>query len=155
VGRVPYTNAQARSQLLDVIAGSIDQLGISLGMLEGAYELLDESSAETLESDLFRPVQRAYGRAKRTYAEFAERYELESRDFEQAPLGAPARGVKGLIDGAVSAASEADRQLAELQDSMLPVEVGDPELRAGLEQVRELVGGMPGRAREMLRTLGR
>lgn len=138
-----------------MIAGSIDQLGISLGMLEGAYELLDESSAETLESDLFRPVQRAYGRAKRTYAEFAERYELESRDFEQAPAGAPARGAKGLIDGAVSAASEADRQLAELQDSMLPVEVGDPELRAGLEQVRELVGGMPGRAREMLRTLGR
>lgn len=152
---MPYTNAQARGQLLDVIAGAIDQLGISLGMLEGAYELLDEGTAESLESGLFRPVQRAYGRAKRTYTEFAERYELQSRDFDQAPAGAPARGVKGLIDGAVSAASEADRQLAELQDSMLPVEVGDPELRAGLEQVRELVGGVPGRARELLRTLGR
>jgi hypothetical protein len=152
---VPYTNAQARSQLLDVLAGAIDQMGISLGQLEGAYELLAEGSADSLESELFRPVQLAYGRAKRTYASFAERYELDSRDFEQAPTGAPARGAKGLIEGAVSAAAEAERELAELQDSMLPVEVGDPELRAGLEQVRELLGGMPGRARELLRTLGR
>jgi hypothetical protein len=152
---VPYTNAQARSQLLDVLAGAIDQMGISLGQLEGAYELLAEGSADRLESELFRPVQLAYGRAKRTYASFAERYELDGRDFEPAPTGAPARGAKGLIDGAVSAAAEAERELAELQDSMLPVEVGDPELRAGLEQVRELLGGMPGRARELLRTLGR
>jgi hypothetical protein len=152
---VPYTNAQARSQLLDVLAGAIDQLGISLAQLEGAYELLDESSADGLESQLFRPVQLAYGRAKRTYAGFAARYELDSRDFESAPTGAPARGAKGLIDGAVSAAAQAERELAELQDSMLPVEVGDPELRAGLEQVRELLGGMPRRARELLRTLGR
>jgi len=152
---VPYTNAEARTQLLDVMAGAVDQLGISLGMLEGAYELLDDSTADALESDLFRPVQLAYGRAKRTYADFAERSKLEAREFEPAPPGAPARGAKGLIDGAVSAAAEADKELADLQDSMLPVEVGDPQLRAGLEQVRELIGGMPGRARELLRTLGR
>ena len=45
--------------------------------------------------------------------------------------------------------------LATLQDSMLPVEVGDPELRAGLSAVRESIGPLPGRARELLRTLGR
>jgi hypothetical protein len=38
---------------------------------------------------------------------------------------------------------------------MLPVEVGDPELRAGLEQVRGLLGEVPGRARRFVRTLGR
>lgn len=152
---MPYTNADGRAQILDVLAGAIDRLGVSLGQLEGAYELLDESSAEALEGELFRPLQRAYGRAKRTYTEFGARHELEIRGFEPAPAGAPARGAKGLIDGAVSAAAEAEHELAELQDSMLPVEVGDPELRAGLEQVRELIGGTPGRARELLRTLGR
>jgi hypothetical protein len=38
---------------------------------------------------------------------------------------------------------------------MLPVEVGDPALRAGLEQVRVLLGEVPERARRLERTLGR
>ena len=38
---------------------------------------------------------------------------------------------------------------------MLPVEVGDRELRAGIAEVRELLGGLRGRARELVRTLGR
>ena len=38
---------------------------------------------------------------------------------------------------------------------MLPVEVGDPELRAGLAEVRELVSHLRGDARELLRTFGR
>jgi hypothetical protein len=38
---------------------------------------------------------------------------------------------------------------------MLPVEVGDPELRAGLAEVRGLVGDVRSRARALVRTLGR
>jgi hypothetical protein len=38
---------------------------------------------------------------------------------------------------------------------MLPIEAGDPELRVGLAEVRELLDQVPGRAREFLRTLGR
>ena len=38
---------------------------------------------------------------------------------------------------------------------MRPVEVGDPELRAGLAEVRELVGDLRARAREFMRTFGR
>ena len=38
---------------------------------------------------------------------------------------------------------------------MLPIEAGDEELRAGLKGVREPLGGLPGRAREFLRGLGR
>jgi hypothetical protein len=49
----------------------------------------------------------------------------------------------------------ADRTLAGLQDSMLPVEAGDEELRAGLKAVREPLGGLPGNARAFLRVLGR
>jgi hypothetical protein len=56
---------------------------------------------------------------------------------------------------AVEAVEEADNVLAELQDSMRPVEVGDPELRAGLADVRELLGAIPDRAHRLLSTLGR
>ena len=58
------------------------------------------------------------------------------------------------MDRAVDAAAEADAILAELQDSMMPVEVGDAELRAGLAEVRELLGDVRAR-REFVRTLGR
>ena len=50
---------------------------------------------------------------------------------------------------------EADERLSELQDSMRPVEVGDPELRAGLAEVREALGTVQERAEAFLRTLGR
>jgi hypothetical protein len=38
---------------------------------------------------------------------------------------------------------------------MLPVEVGDPELRAGLSSVRETLSTVSLRARDITRTLGR
>ena len=101
------------------------------------------------------PVQAAYGRAQRTHAEFAERHGLPGRDFLPASAGAPSMGVKALLDSAVEAAAGADGALSALQDSMLPVEVGDAELRAGLEAVRMLLGDLRGRARELVRTLGR
>ena len=119
------------------------------------YELLDEHTAEGLERGLFLPVQMAYGRAQRTHAEFADRHGLPRRVFEPAPAGAPSRGVKGLLDSAVEAAAQADSMLSTLQDSMLPVEVGDAGLRAGLEEVRRLIGDLRTRARELVRTLGR
>ena len=50
---------------------------------------------------------------------------------------------------------EADAVLVRLQDSMRPVEVGDAELRAGLAEVRTLLGEVPGRARQVQRLLGR
>jgi hypothetical protein len=43
----------------------------------------------------------------------------------------------------------------ELQDSMMPVEVGDAELRAGLAAVRSSVEEARERARDITRTLGR
>ena len=55
----------------------------------------------------------------------------------------------------MAAVEEADAELADLQDSMMPVEVGDAELRAGLAEVRELLGEVTPRAREFTRTLGR
>jgi hypothetical protein len=152
---VAYTTTQAREQLLESIAQATEEISFALASLGEAYEQLDEQSADILEGELFRPVQAAYGRAQRTYAEFAARHDLPSQTFQVASLRAPSHGVKGFLDSAVDAVSRADSTLATLQDSMLPVEVGDPELRRGLEEVRKLLGGLPGRAHQFVRTLGR
>jgi len=152
---VPYTTAQARQQLLDAVAEATDELSGALASFTAAYELLDEHTGEVLERELFGPVQIAYGRAQRTHAEFADRHGLPRRAFQPAPAGAPSRGVKDLLDSAVRQAAQADATLSSLQDSMLPVEVGDAGLRAGLEEVRRLIADLPGRARELVRTLGR
>jgi hypothetical protein len=150
-----YTTADARQQLLDALAGAIEEIGVALASLGEAYEMLDEQTADRLERDLFRPVQVAYGRAKRTHTEFARRHSLPERSFAPAIPTAPSQGVKGFLSGAVEAVGRADGALAGLQDSMLPIEVGDAELRAGLQDVRQLIGGLLGQTRELLRTLGR
>jgi hypothetical protein len=150
-----YTNAEARQELLDAIAEAIDELSVALAALGAAYEQLDDQHADELEEQLFRPVQLAYGRAKRTHAGFAERSGLPARTFAPANPGAPSTGAKGFVATAVQAAGAADAVLSALQDSMRPVEVGDRELRTGLGEVRELLGSVSARAREVVRTLGR
>jgi hypothetical protein len=152
---VTNTTAEARQRLLDEIAAAIDELGNALGALGTAYELLDERMADRLEEELFRPVQVAYGRARRTHTAFAERHQLPTRTFTPSEPEAPSHGVKGLVEHVVEAVEECDLLLSELQDSMMPVEYGDPELRAGLAEVRELVGNVESRAREFVRVFGR
>ncbi len=150
-----YVTAEARQNLLDEIARAIDELGIALAAFGDAYEQLDERSADTLEEQLFRPAQQAYGKAKRTHAEFAARHGLPTRSFAASPPTAASHGVKGFLESAVEAVEESDALLAELQDSLLPVEVGDAELRAGLAEVRRLLADVPDRARAFERVLGR
>jgi len=152
---VTYSTLEARQQLLDDLAEAVDEIGVALAALGDAYEQLDERKADELEEQLFRPVQLAYGRAQRTHAEFARRHGLPTRTFEPSSPGLPSTGARGFIDGAVEAIADADARLAEIQDSLMPVEVGDPELRAALAELREIVGGLSGRAREVVRTLGR
>jgi hypothetical protein len=150
-----YASQQARQDLLASVADAIDELGRALAALGDAYDLLDERTADLLEEQLFRPLQTAYGRAQRTHAAFAARHDLEGRTFEATGPGAPSRGVREFVETASDAVTEADDLLADLQDSMLPVEVGDAELRAGLAEVRELLDPLPGRAEQLLRGFGR
>jgi hypothetical protein len=152
---VSYTTADGRRQVLDALAAAADQIGMAVAYLGEAYEQLDEYAAERLEEQLFRPVQLAYGRARRVYGEFAERHGLASRTFEVPQPHVRAHDARGLIDSAVEAVARADGGLGGLQDSMLPIEVGDPQLRAGIEQVRVLLGEVGERARRLERTLGR
>ena len=150
-----YASADVRQELLGAVAETIDEIGKAVAALGGAYELLDETSGDKLEAELFRPIQLAYGRAQRTYTGFAQRFDLETRPFVPATAGAPSHGVQGFIELAVEAVDEADGNLVTLQDSMMPVEVGDEELRAGLAEVRLLLGDLRGRAAVFARSFGR
>jgi len=150
-----YSTSDARKDLLDALADAIDDLGRALAALGAAYELLDEHKADELEETLFGPVQAAYGRGRRTHSAFAERYGLPGRDFQSATPGAPSGGLKGYVDAAVAAVTSADATIATLQDSMMPIEVGDADLRAGLASVRDLVAEVPQRARALARSYGR
>jgi hypothetical protein len=150
-----YNTAEAQQELLDDVAQAIDQLAVALSALGEAFEQLDDYNAEQLEGKLFRPVQLAYGRAKRTHAEFAARQGLPGRTFAPASPMLPSSGAKGFVAAAVDAIHEADTTLATLQDSMRPVEVGDADLRAGLSEVRRLIGDLPSRAAQLVRMFGR
>jgi hypothetical protein len=150
-----YTSAEARQELLEALATATEEISFALAALGEAYEQLDEHNADRLEEVLFAPVQAAFGRAKSTYAKFAERHGLPTRSFDAASPGLPSTGAKGFIDSAVEAVANADGTLAELQDSGLPAEVGDVELRAALRDVRALLGDVRQNARALERTLGR
>jgi hypothetical protein len=150
-----YTTAEGRERVLDELAAATEQIASALARLGAAYEQLDEQHADDLEEQLFRPVQLAYGRAQRTHSEFAGRSNLRSRSFDPHSPGLQSQSVQELLERAAEDTEDADQLIAELQDSMLPVEVGDPELRAGLSQVREALAPVPGRARALVRLVGR
>jgi hypothetical protein len=152
---VAYSAADARRELLDDLAVAIDALGGAVGALGDAYEQLDERTADALEEQLFRPLQGAYGRARRTHTEFAARHGLPQRTFAPGGAGLPSRGARAFIDAAMAAVTEADDRIAELQDSMRPVEVGDAELRDGLSEIRRAIADLPALARALERSLGR
>jgi hypothetical protein len=150
-----YSSEEARMQILGDLADGIEQLGFALVGLSEAYEALDEDTADRLEEGMFRPVQSAYGRAKRTYSTFAARHGLPDRTFDTPSAGLHSNDPRVYIERAVEAIEAADHRIAELQDSMLPVDVGDTELRAGLSQTRSTIADAPARGRALLRGFGR
>jgi hypothetical protein len=152
---VSYAAADARQQILDEIAAAGAQIALALACLGEAYEVLDEHSADRMEDQLFRPAQQALARAQRTHTDFAAAHGLAQQSFAAGDVGHGNQTGHDLVVRAATAAGEADQLLAELQDSMLPVDVGDPALRAGLAAVRELISSVPPRANDFLRTLGR
>ena len=149
------SDVEGRQEVLDALGEATDALAQALASLGAAYEQLDDQHADRLEEQLFRPVQGAYGRARRTHAEFAARHGLPGREFEAPSPGLPSTGVKGFIENAVGAVTRAETELVALQDSLMPIEFGDPELRAGLGQVSDLIAGLSPRARDFVRTFGR
>lgn len=150
-----YTSESARMQLLDELGQAVEALSVAIEALGEAYEAADDRTAEELESRLFRPVQAAYARAQRTRASFAERHQLTAGATSPARSAAPSADPRTHLDRAIQAIERTDLVIAEMQDSMLPVEVGDRELRDGLTEVRELIAAAPGQARQLVRLIGR
>ena len=149
-----YTTEEGRTQILEDAAAAVEQLSIAMAALGEAYEHLDEQSGDRMEAELFRPLQGAYGQLKRTHSEFAQRVGLPSRDFPAAPPPAPA-DPRASLEHAADAIGSADEILAELQDSLLPVEVGDQALRGGLSGTRSVIADLPYACENFIRTLGR
>jgi hypothetical protein len=152
---VAISTADARRQILDDLAAALDQLGVAVALLGEAFEQLAVDVADRLEAELYRPVQRAYGRGQRTHTQFAQRVGLPGDTFQPPAPGSTSQGARELVQKMAAAVTDADRRIAELQDSMLPIEFGDGELRAGLSEVRELLEKVPTAAALFLRTLGR
>jgi hypothetical protein len=149
------TAREARQQILDDLAEAIEQMALAVACLGEAFELLDVGSADRLQTTLFTPAQRAYGRGMRAHNQFAEHCGLAGVEVEPPAPGRTSQGAKAFIERAMAAAAEADGWLAQLQDSGLPVESGTPELRNGLSEVRASLGELPLAARRFLSTLGR
>jgi len=150
-----FTTAEARDRIIGDLEAAEEELGVALASLGEAFELLPSGSADRLEDELFRPVQKAYAQTKRTRIGFAQRVSQDTDEPETRPLGPPSQGAKGFIEQASAAATQADLILSELQDSMMPVEGGDAELRASLSGIRELLGPVSSRGRSFLSNLGR
>jgi hypothetical protein len=150
-----YRSESARRQLLDRLGEAAGFLSAAVDALGEAYEAADERTAEALEETMFRPVQRAYGRAQRTSAGFAQRQGLEATPVRSPPARAPSADPRVHLERAIEAIERADHVIAEMQDSMLPVEVGDRELRDGLTEVRELMAPAPREGRQLIRLIGR
>jgi|SRR5579863_2276370 len=149
-----YTTEEGRTQILDDAAEAVGQLSIAVAALGEAYEHLDEQSGDRMETVLFRPLQGAYGQLKRAHSEFAQRAGLPGRDFPPAPPPAP-EDPRASLEHAADAIQSADDILAELQDSLLPVEVGDQQLRSGLSGTRTAIASLPEACDDFIRTLGR
>lgn len=150
-----YVTAEARQELIDSIAEAATELGTALASVAAAYEALDEHTGDALEEQLFRPLTAALGRTKRTVTGFAARHALTAPAMPPGNAGRPSRGVKGHMEDATEAIQQAEAILTELQDSLSPVEVGDPELRAGLAEVRERLAGLPATADRFVSRFGR
>lgn len=148
-------DAAARRDILAAIADAADEIGFAVASLGEAYEHLDDRTGDELEERLFRPAQAAYGTAVRTHSAFAARHGLPAGAFAARTAPAATRGPRPAIDAAAAALLAADDRLAELQGSMLPVEYGDQDLRAGLAEVRRHLDEGRLAARSIVRTLGR
>lgn len=149
-----YTTESGRHEILDAIADAVDRLKTAVGALGEAYELLDEHTADLMEERLFRPLQGALAQLGRTSSEFSARTGVRGREFVEAPAVLPVAAAVG-IEQAADAIADADDILSELQDSMLPVEVGDRELRDGLSRARVLLAPLDAEANELMRRIGR
>ena len=141
---------------LDEVGDATDDLAEALAALGEAFEALDDYNGERLEEQLFfRPVQMAYGRARRTHSEFAGRHGLPNRSFAPAPPGHPSQGVKGFINAPRWRPSAARTPASHSYRTRCAPSRSAMASCAQASEVRRLIAEVPRRASELVRGLGR
>jgi len=148
-------DSQARAELLGEVAAVIEALGRALALISEAYDHLDENAAAQLEGSLFKPVQRAYGRARRAAAEFAKRHGLAAPAPAEASVPLPSSAPRELIERALGELAAADEGIVAMQDRDLYVELSDQQLRLSLAEVRGALEAADRAGRALARTVGR
>ncbi len=149
-----YTTDSGRRQILDDASSAVTPLQGAIEALTELYEQLDEPTADRLEETVFKPLQAGYGQLRRTLTEFATRYGMRPPVFNSPNVALP-NDPRTVLEHVADAAEEADEILAELQDTLLPVEVGDTELRAGLSGARTQISRVPAQCGDLIRIFGR
>ena len=150
-----YTNAQAREQLLAELAAAADEVGLALACLGEATSSSTRPPPSASRTSCSARSRRPTGRRSAPTPNSPAGTGLPEHEFEAARPQVREHDASAIMERAAAAVSRADLALATLQDSMLPVDVGDPPLRAGLEQVRMALADTSRRTREITRTLGR
>ena len=97
---VSFSAADGRAQLLAELERAIHAIGGALTSLGDAYEWLDDGTADRMESELFRPVQAAYGRAQRTHSAFSERHRRAPVTFASAGHAGHPGDARGALERA-------------------------------------------------------
>jgi hypothetical protein len=101
-------------------------------------------------------LQKALGTLRRAAGGFAARHgDPAAPAGPPPPEPHPSQGVAALLDGCAAAARAADEHLGALQDSLVLIELGDADLRAGVSDARRRLGDVPAALRGFVRTLGR
>ena len=151
-----YTSDEGRRELLGATAEAADTIGVALAALGAAYELVDDDTA--------RSAGVGAVRAGAGGVRAGEAGHARVRGAARAAASAFAVADAGRAFGAARAATSSRRSRRSstpttsspsCRTRCCPVEVGDPELRAALADVRTRLGEVPVRAAELLRTLGR
>lgn len=151
-----YDTAQARRALLDELLGAAGDIAIAIAYASAAYDRLDDTSGDRLEEQVFAPLQKALGALRRAIDEFAARHgDPAARAGSPPPEPHASQGVAALLESCAAAARAADGHLSTLQDSLVLIDLGDADLRAGVSDARRRLGGVPAAQRTFVRTLGR
>jgi hypothetical protein len=153
---VTYDPAQARRALVDELLDAAAEISTAIAYASAAHERLDDTSADRLEAQVFAPLQKALGTLRRAAGGFAARHgDPAASSSAPPPEPHPSQGVAALLEGCGAAARTADEHLGALQDSLVLVELGDADLRAGVSDARRRLGEVPTALRAFTRTLGR
>ncbi|HUA11681.1 MAG TPA: hypothetical protein VMA83_06725 [Solirubrobacteraceae bacterium] len=151
-----YSAREGRERiLLDVAEAAAALMGAQEALGE-AHEQLDDAAAGRLELELYGPVRDATKSALAGASAFAARVGMTfTRPAGEHHARTRGDGPREYVDAATALVARADELLAELQDSLLPVEVGDTELREALAATRRTIAPLAHSALEFERTLGR